>query len=138
MKKWLLAETAVLTALPVVMLLQALPMLLVSAILVFFPLDSETRAFHQRVYGMLPYLGGMLGLVMVWRYALALCEHKRFTLDWRFLMGAMGGALATWELFSTTNSASTAMICLPTWFLAGHVLYLRGTMAETPGNVLDA
>lgn len=125
LKKWLIVEAVVLTMVPAAIFLYSLPLLIFAAVVTVVPLDSDTRALHERLFGLLPYLGGALGLWTVWSYALALAENKSFPLDWRFVVAAIGGGLATWEVFSTTNVPSAVLISLPTWSLAMHLLYLR-------------
>lgn len=125
MKKWLIAETVLLTVMPVALLMYAVPVLLFGAVAVIFPVAGDTRGLPQRVFGMLPYLGGILGLWTVWQYALGLSSGRKFRLGWWFAAAVVGGGLASWELVSTTNVVTSLLVCLPTWVLVGHLLYLR-------------
>lgn len=125
LKRWLIAETVVLTMVPAWLLVYSLPLLIFAAVVTVVPLDSDTRALHERLFGLTPYLGGALALWTIWRHALAVAENKILALDWRFVAAALGGGLATWEVVSTTGMAAGVLISLPTWLLAMHLLYLR-------------
>jgi hypothetical protein len=111
---------------PVALLMYALPALLLGAVMVISPAAADTRGPWERMFGMLPYLGGILGLWTVWQYALNLSGGRRFRLDWWFAVAVAGGGLASWELISTKNVVTSLLLCLPTWLLVGHLLYLRG------------
>ena len=58
MKKWFIVEEVTLTVVPVALLLYALPYLFVGAIFIVAPMESDTRVWYERVFGMFPYLGG--------------------------------------------------------------------------------
>ena len=111
---------------PVALLIYALPALIFGAVMVISPAAADTRGPWERMFGMLPYLGGILGLWTVWQYALNLSGGRRFRLDWWFAVAVAGGGLASWELISTKNVVTSLLLCLPTWLLVGHLLYLRG------------
>ena len=128
MKKWFIVEEVTLTVVPVALLLYALPYLFVGAIFIVAPMESDTRVWYERVFGMFPYLGGGLGLWTIWRNMIALSNGIKFRLDLWFFLAGIGGALASWELIRTTNFSTGIFISLPVWILLCHILYLRNNL----------
>jgi hypothetical protein len=101
MKKWLITEAVLLTIVPTLALLYAIPIFLFAAAEIFVPIAGDANTLLERSLRMLPYAGGFWGLWTVWRYAVLLSKGERFSIDWRFWGALIGGALASRELITT-------------------------------------
>lgn len=130
MKKWLILEGTLCTIIPIALIVYFLPTLEFATVEVFSPASIDGRNVFQRVLGMLPYIGGVFGLWVVWRFIFLTSAGKKFAVGWQFVFGFMGSLLATIEVISTTNTLSSLLICVPTWFLVGHLLYVRRNLVE--------
>lgn len=67
LKKWLIAEALVLTLPIVALMVYAIPMLVFGLIETFIPDSNDMRSFVERVTSLLPYVGGIFGLGVLWR-----------------------------------------------------------------------
>ncbi|MFT4190004.1 MAG: hypothetical protein QM617_00590 [Comamonas sp.] len=128
MKKWLIWEAVVLTFIPVMLLMYALPYLLLGLVAMLFNFTGDVRYLFDLVFGFFSYVGGALGICVIWRCALYLMRGKVFRLDFWFVMAGAGGVAVTWELIVTTNWFSVFLVCLPPWGFVVHLLCLRKNM----------
>lgn len=125
MKRWLIVETALVTMVPACLAIYALPVLVFASIEVFVPVATDTRSLVERMLGLTPYVGGILALLSIWRMAVAMAVGRKFSLDWWFWLGLLGGALATKEIVVTTNTLTGILVCLPVWLLVMQLTALR-------------
>lgn len=130
MKKWLVVEAVILTSVPIVILLYSVPFIWLGTVFIFHPFYGDSRVWYERMFGILPYLGGALALWAIWSYVVELSNGRIFRLDWKLFVSVFGGFLASWELTRTTNLPSVIIIVVPPWILAGHLLYIRHYSAE--------
>jgi uncharacterized membrane protein (GlpM family) len=131
MKKWIIIETVFLTIVPSLLLIYAIPALSMGIVEIFSPMPGDAAPLIQRLTRMLPYTGGLWGLWSIWQYAILLANNKMFSLGWKFFIALIGGAVATWDLIRTTNATLATMVCIPTFFLVGHLLVLRSRNLKT-------
>lgn len=67
---------------------------------------------------------GVVGLLAIWYCVVKLLRSERFAVAY-LIVGAIGGAWASWDITVSTNPLSSLIICFPVWILALHVVYMR-------------
>ncbi|MFC7286541.1 hypothetical protein ACFQPC_00695 [Herminiimonas glaciei] len=121
-KKWILLEAILCTLIPVALLVSALPFFVLTSVQIFNPLDSRTLL--ERILLFLGSWAGIVGLLAIWYCVIKLLRSERFSVAY-LIVGAIGGAWASWDITVSTNPLSSLIICLPVWILVLHVVYMR-------------
>jgi hypothetical protein len=121
-KKWILLEAVLCTLIPVALLVSALPFFVLTSVQIFNPLDSRTLL--ERILLFLGSWAGVVGLLAIWYCVVKLLRSERFAVAY-LIVGAIGGAWASWDIAVSTNPLSSLIICLPVWTLVLHIVYMR-------------
>lgn len=121
-KKWILLEAVLCTLIPVALLVSALPFFVLTSVQIFNPLDSRTLS--ERILLFLGSWAGVVGLLAIWYCVVKLLRSERFAVAY-LIVGAIGGAWASWDITVSTNPLSSLIICLPVWILVLHIVYMR-------------
>ncbi len=122
-KKWILLEAVLCTLIPVALLVSALPFFVLTSVQIFNPLDGS-RTLLERILLFLGSWAGVVGLLAIWYCIVKLLRSERFAVAY-LIVGAIGGAWASWDIAVSTNPLSSLIICLPVWILVLHVVYMR-------------
>jgi hypothetical protein len=125
MKKWLLIEAGVLTFPSIALMAYAIPMLAVGLIQVVFPFSTDGRTFLERAISLLPYVGGVFGLLTLWRCVVAISQERKFILGLAFWVAILAGISACRELFAIAPTHISYLVSVPVWVLVVQVIFMN-------------
>ncbi|MFK2901857.1 hypothetical protein ISP15_16075 [Dyella jejuensis] len=134
MKKWLFVEIIFLATAPTLLALYSAPVLLLAIIEAIFPISTDQRGFLGRFFDLLPNIGGIFSISLVWMLALSVIRGRSFRLGFRFFLGLFGGLMATYKIFLTTNITTVLAFCIPIWILVVHLIYINKLNGEHVKN----
>ena len=121
MPLWMMIEVFVGTAIPAILSVTAAPYLV--AMLFISPFWAVQSGRPEDLFWVvfsLSYLGGGMAVCVIWREAILLTPSRL-----PVILGLPGGVMATWAVTVGLGPEFGALVALPTWFVALHLLWWK-------------
>ncbi len=125
-RKWLFAEAIICMLPAMILLLSALPAIGFGLFEVIGTVAGDSRPVLARIYAVLPYVAGMLGLIILWRYVAIVAAGGVIRLGLLFWIAVGAGVVACKEVFAIAPLVAQVLVCAPLWVLIAHLLLLSG------------